>query len=244
MRLDNKIAVVTGAGQGIGKAIVQRFAQEGAKLAICDINEEALAHSAQYLNDAGHTVFARKVDVTQRPQVDEFILAVLQQFGSVDILINNAGIMRDAPLHLMSEPDWDLVIETNLKGCFNCCQSVVDVMRDKGYGRILNVSGANVGSTGQASYAASKAGIDGLTRTLARELGAKGITVNAVAPGSIQTEMFQSASPQMRQTVLYGLPLKRFGTPAEVANLCLFLASDEASYITGQVIHCDGGMNI
>jgi 3-oxoacyl-[acyl-carrier protein] reductase len=170
--------------------------------------------------------------------VDETVKA----FGTVDILVNNAGITRDAMSHRMTEDQWDLVLNVNLKGTFNCCQAVLPLMREKSAGRIINLSSAGrFGVAGQVNYAASKAGVVGLTRTLAKELGARGILVNAIAPGMIATEMYAAVPEEITRERLKNVPLNRLGTVDEVASACIFLASDEASYITGQVIHVDGG---
>lgn len=243
MRLKDKVAVITGAGRGIGRAIAMRFSSEGAIVVICDINEADLQQVAAEINQNGGRVMAQVIDVAELDQVEVMIQNALAKFATIDILINNAGITRDVMLHKMSEADWDKVVKVNLKGCFNCTKSVMAIMREKGYGRIVNVSSVSrFGNVGQANYAASKAGIVGFTRAVAKEAGTKGITVNAVAPGSIMTDMFMAIPQNIRELAKLITPLRRAGTPDEVANVCLFLASDESSYVTGQVIHCDGGM--
>ncbi|MGE5370647.1 MAG: 3-oxoacyl-ACP reductase FabG [Solirubrobacterales bacterium] len=243
MRLKDKVALITGAGKGIGAAIARRFAREGAWLALCDINEQTVRETAKQLSAAGAKVLAAPVDVTNRMQVEAMVEKTLVRYGTVDILINNAGINRDALMHKMTEENWDAVLETNLKGTFYCIQAVIDIMRDRGYGRIINLSSTSrFGNVGQANYAASKAGIVGLTRAIAKELGPKGVTANCIAPGTIITDMFMATPENIRELAKVIIPLKRHGTVDEVANVALFLASDEASYVTGQCIHVDGGM--
>lgn len=243
MRLKDKVTVVTGAGRGIGRAIALKFSSEGAKIVICDVNKEDLDQvSAEVINNGGR-VMAEVLDIADRSAVEMMIEKAIINFGTVDILVNNAGITHDVMLHKMNENDWDRVLDVNLKGCFNCTRAVMAIMREKGYGKIVNISSVSrFGNVGQANYAASKAGIVGFTRAVAKEAGAKGITVNAVAPGSIMTDMFMAIPQNIRDLAKLITPLRRAGTVDEVAAVCLFLASDESSYITGQVIHCDGGM--
>lgn len=243
MRLKDKVAVVTGAGRGIGRAIALKLSSEGAKVVICDISREDLEQvSAEVINNGGR-VMAEVVDIADRSAVEMMIEKAILNFGTVDILVNNAGITHDVMLHKMNENDWDRVLDVNLKGCFNCTRAVMPIMREKGYGKIVNISSVSrFGNVGQTNYAASKAGIVGFTRAAAKEAGAKGITVNAVAPGSIMTDMFMAIPQNIRDLAKLITPLRRAGTVDEVAAVCLFLASDESSYITGQVIHCDGGM--
>ena len=243
MRLKDKVAVITGAGKGIGEAIARKFAIEGAKVVICDLNESDVVRVKEDLEAMGCDAMGYVADITQRGQVEAMAKEALTKYGTIDILVNNAGITKDAMFHKMSESQWDDVLEVNLKGCFHCAQSVVGIMREKGYGKIINISSTSrFGNIGQTNYAASKAGVVGLTRALAKELGPKGINVNAIAPGTINTDMFMAVPENIRQMSLFIIALKRFGTVEEVANVCLFLASDESAYVTGQVIHCDGGM--
>ncbi|MFZ5642678.1 MAG: 3-oxoacyl-ACP reductase FabG [Bacillota bacterium] len=243
MRLKDKVAIITGSGKGIGEAIARRFAMEGAKIVICDLNESDVERVKADLEATGCDVLGIVADITQRKQVENMVNMVMLKYGTIDVLVNNAGITKDVMFHKMNESEWDDVLKVNLKGCFHCSQAVVGTMREKGYGKIINISSTSrFGNVGQTNYAASKAGLVGLTRSLAKELGPKGINVNAVAPGTINTDMFMEVPENIRQMALYIIPLKRFGAVEEVANVCLFLASDESSYITGQVIHCDGGM--
>ena len=243
MRLKDKVAVITGAGKGIGAAIARRFAAEGAKLVICDLNEENIQGLAKEIEEKGGAALGFKVDVTDRSAIEDMIKQAVAKFGTIDILVNNAGIVKDVMLHKMKEEDWDLVMNINMKGAFNMVQSVMGIMRDKSYGKIINVSSAGrFGNVGQTNYSASKEAIVGFTRSLAKEAGGKGINVNAIAPGTIATDMYSGIPEHIRDIMKLITPLARAGQPEEVANLCLFLASDEASYITGQCIHCDGGI--
>lgn len=243
MRLNGKVAIITGAGKGIGASIAKRFAVEGARLVLCDQSEELINIITSELIDDGADVLAMQADVTDRSALQKLVQKTLEQYGTIDILVNNAGVLKDAMLHKMSEDDWDRVMEVNMKGTFNMTQPVAAIMREKGSGKIINISSASrFGNVGQTNYAASKEAIVGFTRSLAKELGPKGINVNAVAPGTIMSDMYWGIPENVREIMKIITPLGRAGTPEEVANLCLFLASEEASYITGQVIHCDGGI--
>jgi 3-oxoacyl-[acyl-carrier protein] reductase len=243
MRLKDKVALITGAGKGIGAAIARRFAAEGAQVILLDVDEKRVSEIAAEINGTGYKAAAYHLDVTDRTAIAALVKKVVNKYQTIDILVNNAGIVRDAMLHKMKEADWDLVVDINLKGAFNMAQAVIGIMREKNYGKIINVSSAGrFGNVGQTNYSASKEAIVGFTRSLAKENGSKGINVNAVAPGTIETDMYYGIPENIRGMMKIITPLARPGQPEEVANLCLFLASDEASYITGQVIHCDGGI--
>lgn len=243
MRLLGKVAVITGAAQGIGRATALLFAQEGAKVALWDISPQGEA-VAEEIRRAGGTAAFFQVDVASRAQVEGAVKAVVEKFGRIDILINNAGITRDAQLLKMTEEEWDQVISVNLKGVFNVTQVVAPIMVAQGYGRIVNAASivALYGNFGQTNYVASKAGVIGMTKVWARELGRKGITVNAVAPGFIETEMVKKIPEKVREMVLSRIPLGRLGSPQDVAYAYLFLASDEAAYVNGAVLCVDGGL--
>ncbi len=248
MRLKDRVALVTGGAAGIGKATAVRFAEEGAKVVICDVNAEAGEAVAAEIGAKFY-----KVNIADRLAVQEWIEAVMAEYGRIDILINNAGVLRDGQLvkvkegelvGFMSEADFDLVISVNLKGVFNCTQSVAPIMINQGSGVILNASSivGLDGNFGQTNYVATKSGVIGMTKVWARELGRFGVRVNAVAPGFTLTEMVQ----QMPQKVLDGMvartPLRRMGQPRDIANAYLFLASDEASFISGETLRVDGGI--
>lgn len=243
MRLKDKVALVTGAGRGIGAAIAKRFAEEGAKLVICDLDSDNVQALIKEIEDNVGQALGFKVDVTDPAAIAEMVQQALDNYETIDILINNAGITRDGMFHKMSEADWDLVMDVNMKGIFNVTKAVVPIMREKQTGKIVSVSSASrFGNAGQTNYSASKEAVVGFTRSLAWELGPKGITVNAVAPGAIITDMYLAIPEPNREFMKHITPLGRAGNPEDVANLCLFLASDESNYITGQVIQCDGGM--
>lgn len=245
MKLENKISVVTGSARGIGKEIAMLFASQGSDIAICDVNEEILAETkAEIEKSTGRKVMAEKVDVTSPEEVDNFIKKVLDNFGNIDILVNNAGITRDNLLMRMSEAEWDSVIDVNLKGAFNCLKSVARPMMKQRAGKIVNMASiiGVMGNAGQANYSASKGGLIALTKTAAKELGSRGINVNAIAPGFIQTDMTDKMKDEAKDKLLGLIPLARMGQTLDVAKLALFLASEDAGYITGQVVKVDGGM--
>ncbi|HEY74842.1 MAG TPA: beta-ketoacyl-ACP reductase [Thermoflexia bacterium] len=250
MRLQDRVALITGGAAGIGRATAFRFAEEGARVVICDVNEEAGRQTAGELGD--ETLFYR-VDVTDRQAVQEWVDDVAARFGRIDVLVNNAGILRDSLLvkfkdgqvvKQMPEEDFDLVVAVNLKGVFNCTQAVVPHMIRGGGGVILNASSVVGidGNFGQTNYVATKAGVIGMTKVWARELGRYNIRVNAVAPGFTLTEMVRQMPEKILERMRGRIPLGRMGDPRDIANAYLFLASDEASYITGAVLRVDGGI--
>ena len=247
MKLKDKVAIVTGAGRGIGEGIAQRFAEEGAKLIVNDVSEADASRTVEAIKGKGSQAVAVIGSVASRPVAQKMVDTAVKEFGTVDILVNNAGIIRDALLHKMTDEQWDQVIEVNLKGVFLCTQCAAQVMREKGYGKIINISSSSWrGNPGQINYSATKAGVIGMTKTAAKELAPKGINVNVIAPAMIWTDMIKSMPPAMlerlEQMLPFIVPLNRWGAPRDIANLALFLASDESSFITGQLIHCDGGM--
>jgi len=244
MRLKDKVALVTGGARGIGQAIAMTFAREGADIVVADVNLEIAQKTALEIEALGRKALALEMDVTNYEKVEEGINKILDKMGKVDILVNNAGITKDNLLLRMSQADWDAVINVNLKGTFNCIKAVTRPMIKQRSGRIISIASiiGLMGNPGQANYAASKAGIIALTKTVAKELASRNINANAVAPGFIQTEMTAKLPEDIKKKMLEAIPLAKLGTPQDVANTCLFLASDESSYITGQVITIDGGM--
>jgi len=244
VELKDKIALVTGAARGIGRAIALELARSGASVAVVDIDEQAAAAVSGELASLGVRAKAYRCDVSDLAEVEKMAGECLQDFGRVDILVNNAGITRDTLLLRMKEEEWDLVLRVNLKSAFNCTKALSRNMLKQKSGRIVNISSVVglMGNAGQANYAASKAGLIGFTKSLAREFASRGITVNAVAPGFIQTEMTASLSDEAKARLADQIPLGSLGMPEDVAAAVAFLASDKARYITGQVIHIDGGM--
>jgi len=246
LRLKDKVAIVTGSTKGIGYETVKTFAREGAKVVICGTRENAINEVVEEIKAAGGEALGFKVDVSNRAQVDEMVAEVKKIWGRIDILVNNAGITADAMLKKMTEEQFDRVININLKGVFNCAQAVLETMTGQGSGVILNATSVVglYGNIGQTNYAAAKWGVIGMTKTWAKELGRKGIRVNAVAPGFITTPMTEAVPEKVLDMMKEKTPLQRLGKPEDVANAYLFLASDEASFITGAVLSVDGGLVI
>ncbi|MHB1400303.1 MAG: SDR family NAD(P)-dependent oxidoreductase [Trichloromonadaceae bacterium] len=237
-----RVVMITGAGQGIGAAIARRFAAPGAKLALVDVNTEQLQQLAHSLGDSGCEVLAITADVSSKAQVQSLVQQVLDSYGGLDVLVNNAGIIRDNLISNISEQDWDQVLDVNLKGAFLCCQAVFPTLKSQRSGKIVNiVSRAWLGSIGQANYTASKGGLVSLTRSLALEFARFQINVNAVAPGLIDTPMTQGMPAEGRERLLRMQPTGKMGTVEDIAAAVSFLASDDAEFITGQVLHVDGG---
>ena len=243
MSLENKVAIITGAARGIGRAIAQKLSDEGATVVICDLMDEVMT-TAEELRSGGATVLPLKVNVTDMKATEAMVNTVLEKLGRIDILVNNAGIVRDSLLVRMKETDWDSVIAVNLKGTFNCTKAVARPMMKQKSGKIVSIASVMgiIGNVGQANYSASKAGIIGLTKSAAKELGRRGINVNAVAPGFIMSKMTESLPEDQKRIILDMVPLGTYGTPADVANVVSFLVSESARYMTGQVIKVDGGL--
>lgn len=245
-RLENKVCLITGAAQGIGLATALKFAAEGATVVVCDVRQTAVDAAVDQCKALGVNSTGFVMDVTQRPMVDAVVAQVLQQHGRIDVLVNNAGITQDARLQKMTLEQFDRVIDVNLRGVFHCAQAVADAMTAQGSGVILNASSVVgiYGNFGQTNYAASKFGVIGFTKTWSRELGPKGIRVNAVAPGFVATPILGSIPEKVISEMEQRVPLRRLGRPEEIANVYAFLASDEASYINGAVIEVSGGISL
>lgn len=248
MRMEGKVVIITGGASGLGKAAVEKFAREGAIVYACDMDVEGLDNLKKEFSELPGKVIPKRLNVTDRPAITELVGEIKSEFGRIDGLINNAGVTRDALIQRMSEEDWDLVINVNLKGVFNMTQAVAPVMIDQGYGSIVNTSSivGVYGNIGQSNYSASKGGVIAMTKTWAKELTRKGakIRVNAVAPGFIKTPMTEKMPEKILVALEEKIPLKRMGLPEEIANVYFFLISDESSYLTGQVIGVDGGLVI
>jgi 3-oxoacyl-[acyl-carrier protein] reductase len=244
MSLSGKVALVTGASQGIGRTCALRLAKDGATVAAAARNQEKLNELVNEVTAAGGTAAAFALDVGDEEQVKATVKAAIAQFGKIDVLVNNAGITRDQLVMRMKRADWDAVLQTNLTSAYLCIQAVIPSMLKQRWGRIINITSifGQMGQAGQANYSASKAGLIGLTMAIAREIGSRNITCNAVAPGFIETAMTAVLSEEFRQTAVKQIPLGRVGSPEDVASAVTFLASDDASYITGHVLNVNGGM--
>jgi 3-oxoacyl-[acyl-carrier protein] reductase len=244
MILKDKNALITGAAQGIGRQIALEMAKEGANIGVADVNIENAETTAKEIKELGVKCLAIKLDVSKQNEIISAFEVFIKEFGRLDILVNNAGITKDALILRMKDEDWDTVIDVNLKGTFLCSKEAIKLMVKQQYGKIINISSvvAFTGNPGQVNYSASKAGIVGLTKTIAKEYATRGIRVNAVAPGFIQTAMTEAIPEKIREEMKKSIPLGCFGAPEDIANAVVFLASKKADYITGQVIHINGGM--
>ena len=244
MDLKGKVALITGAAQGIGKIITLLLAENGADIAICDINSKKLQETKKEIESLGKKCVAAKVNVASSKEAEQMAGQVMDEYKQIDILINNAGVIRDSFLIRMKEEDWDMVLNINLKGTFNFTKAVVKHMSKQKSGKIVNISSVVGvrGNIGQANYSASKAGIIGLTKTTALEFASRGINVNAVAPGFIDTDMTKSIPEKIKKEMKKQIPLDRLGTPQDIARVVYFLVSEASSYITGQIINVNGGM--
>ncbi|MBK6880116.1 MAG: 3-oxoacyl-[acyl-carrier-protein] reductase [Elusimicrobia bacterium] len=245
MRLKDQVALITGGAQGIGRAIAETYAREGAHLALCDVNEQACQATAEELGKKYNVkTHAAKVNVTLIDECEKWVAAVIEKLGRADILVNNAGITKDNLVMRMSDAEWDAVIAVNLKGVFNCTKAVNRPMFKQRAGRIINIASivGLMGNAGQVNYSATKGGVIAMTKTCAREFASRNVLVNAIAPGFIRTAMTDKLSDEQKQRLSSAIPLERLGEAQDVANAALFLASPESSYITGQVLSVNGGM--
>ena len=244
MIFKDRVSLITGGARGIGREIALAFAKEGSDIVICDVNQDALNATKKEIEALGRRAEIFVVDVTSFSQVEDMVNKTLDKFQKIDILINNAGITRDALIVRMSEQEFDSVIAVNLKGTFNCTKALAKVMMKQRYGKIVSIASiiGIMGNAGQANYAASKAGIIGITKSVAKELASRNVNVNAIAPGFIETDMTAKLPENVKSQMLAYIPLNRFGKASDVAELAMFLASDASSYLTGQVIKIDGGM--
>lgn len=245
MRLERKIGIVTGAGQGIGEAIAIRLAEEGAHVVVNDLQQERAEATVEKIREAGDSAEPHACNVTDEAAVKAMVDGVVAEHGRLDFLVNNAGVLRDNLVHKMPEEDWDFVVDTNLKSCFLTIKAAAPHFREQHYGRICSISSrAWLGNRGQANYSASKAGIIGLSRAVALELAKYDVSINVVAPGLIDTPLIQSLRPDVQEQLRKAQPTQHIGKPRDIANAVLFLVSDEAWYITGQVLHVDGGKSL
>ncbi len=246
MSLDGKVAIVTGAAQGIGQTIATSLAHEGADVVVMDLDVERCKETVEAVEKEGRRALALKVNVAEWDSVKSSMDQALKEWGHIDILVNNAGITRDGLLMRMKEDDWNLVLQVNLTGTFHCTKACLSSMSKQRSGRIINIASivGAIGNVGQANYAASKAAVIGFTKTVAREYASRTVTVNAVAPGFIDTAMTQGLSQDVKDALMNQIPLRRLGSPADVAAAVCFLASDAAGYMTGQVLHVNGGMHM
>lgn len=244
MSLQGRVAIVTGAAQGIGRAIAETLAEAGADVAVADLDPTRSKNTVAAVEKAGRKALNLKVNVADANDTKAMAEQVIKDWGKIDILVNNAGITRDGLLLRMKEEDWNLVLQVNLNGTFHCTKAVLQPMTKQRYGRIVNIASivGAMGNVGQANYAASKAAVIGFTKTVAREYASRNVTVNAVAPGFIDTAMTQGLAAEVKEALQKQIPLARLGTPADIANAVRFLVSEDASYITGHVLHVNGGM--
>ena len=244
MKLEGKVALVTGAAQGIGKAVALLLARNGADIVVSDINPEKAEETANEIKSIGRNALAIQGNVANWNDVERMVEAILEKFAKIDILVNNAGITRDKLILRMTEEDWDAVLDVNLKGTFHCTKAVVRHMAKQRSGKIVNIASVvgEMGNAGQANYSASKAGVIGLTKTVAREFAQRGININAIAPGYIQTPMTDALPEKAKEELKKLIPMERLGKPEDVAEAVLFLVSEESSYITGQVLNVNGGI--
>jgi 3-oxoacyl-[acyl-carrier protein] reductase len=244
LKLTGRVALVTGAAQGIGKAVALLLARNGADIVVSDINLEKAEETANEINSIGQKALAVKVDVANWNDVERMVEVILEKFAKIDILVNNAGITRDKLILRMTEEDWDAVLNVNLKGTFHCTKAVVRHMAKQRSGKIVNIASVvgEMGNAGQANYSASKAGVIGLTKTIAREFAQRGININAIAPGYIETPMTEVLPEKAKEELKRLIPMERLGKPEDVAEAVLFLVSEESNYITGQVLNVNGGI--
>ncbi|MCX7748800.1 MAG: 3-oxoacyl-ACP reductase FabG [Clostridia bacterium] len=246
MKLKDRVAIVTGGSRGIGKEIAHQFLKEGAKVIICATDEEKLLKTFSNFKGLYNDIDYCVVNIASKSDVDKMFDNVMGKYGRVDILVNNAGITMDAQLYKMTEEEWDRVIAVNLKGTFNCCNAAVKIMKENGYGKIINISSSSAldGNFGQVNYSAAKAGVIGMTKSMAKEVGKNNINVNVVVPGAIETEMIGTVPDKILETWKQRTPLKRLGSPEDVAKVCVFFASDDSGFITGEVIRVSGGFTL